>query len=115
MTGGRSVWSPHRVRTQLSRVQSFSHLCEVPSGLAFAVYKVRSHVTQSCNAARDPNEPAGQIASRELAIVRIKGALQRTEEFFRITEMLPMKLEFRIHRVGSSQAVSGRQNFGQSK
>jgi hypothetical protein len=34
----------------------------------------------SLGAARDHNEPAGQIASRELEIVRIKGALQRAEE-----------------------------------
>jgi hypothetical protein len=32
------------------------------------------------SAAREHNEPAGQIASRELEIVRIKGALQRAEE-----------------------------------
>jgi integrase len=34
----------------------------------------------SLNAAREHNEPAGQIASRELEIVKIKGALQRVEE-----------------------------------
>jgi hypothetical protein len=38
-----------------------------------------SHL-RSRNAAREHNEPAGQIASRELEIVRIKGALQRAEE-----------------------------------
>jgi hypothetical protein len=31
-------------------------------------------------AARGYREPAGQIASREMEIVRIKGALQRAEE-----------------------------------
>ena len=36
--------------------------------------------SRSLSAARDHNEPAGQIASRELEIVRIKGALQRAEE-----------------------------------
>jgi transcriptional regulator len=35
---------------------------------------------RSLNAAHEHNEPAGQIASRELEIVRIKGALQRAEE-----------------------------------
>jgi integrase len=35
---------------------------------------------RSLSTARDHNEPAGQIASRELEIVRIKGALQRAEE-----------------------------------
>jgi hypothetical protein len=35
---------------------------------------------RSLGAAREHNEPAGQIASRELEIVRIKGALQRAEE-----------------------------------
>jgi hypothetical protein len=30
--------------------------------------------------ARDHSEPAGQIAAREMEIVRIKGALQRVEE-----------------------------------
>jgi hypothetical protein len=35
---------------------------------------------RSLNMARDHNEPAGQIASRELEIVRIKGALQRAED-----------------------------------
>ena len=35
---------------------------------------------RSLAAARDHNDPAGQIASRELEIVRIKGALQRAEE-----------------------------------
>jgi hypothetical protein len=32
------------------------------------------------HSAHQHNEPAGQIASRELEIVRIKGALQRAEE-----------------------------------
>jgi len=31
-------------------------------------------------AARDHSEPAGQVAAREMEIVRIKGALQRAEE-----------------------------------
>jgi len=35
---------------------------------------------RSLVAARDHREPAGQIASREMEIVRIKGALQRAEE-----------------------------------
>jgi hypothetical protein len=35
---------------------------------------------RSLSAARDHNEPAGQIASRELETVRIKGALQRAED-----------------------------------
>lgn len=35
---------------------------------------------RSRNAAREHSEPAGQIASRELEIVRIEGALQRAEE-----------------------------------
>jgi hypothetical protein len=35
---------------------------------------------RSLSTARDHNEPGGQIASRELVIVRIKGALQRAEE-----------------------------------
>ncbi len=35
---------------------------------------------RSLSAEREHNEPAGQIASRELEIVRIKGALQRAEE-----------------------------------
>lgn len=35
---------------------------------------------RSLIAAHQHNEPAGQIASRELEIVRIKGALQRAEE-----------------------------------
>jgi hypothetical protein len=32
------------------------------------------------SAAPEHNEPAGQIASRELELVRIKGAVQRAEE-----------------------------------
>jgi len=35
---------------------------------------------RSLGAAHEHNEPAGQIASRELEIVRIKEALQRAEE-----------------------------------
>jgi hypothetical protein len=35
---------------------------------------------RSLSTAREHNETAGQIASRELEIVRIKGALQRAEE-----------------------------------
>jgi hypothetical protein len=35
---------------------------------------------RSLNTAHEHNQPAGQIASRELEIVRIKGALQRAEE-----------------------------------
>jgi integrase len=35
---------------------------------------------RSLSTAHEQNEPAGQIASRELEIVRIKGALQRAEE-----------------------------------
>jgi hypothetical protein len=35
---------------------------------------------RSLSAAHELNEPAGQIASRELEIVKIKGALQRAEE-----------------------------------
>jgi Phage integrase family len=35
---------------------------------------------RSLSASRGHNEPAGQIASREREIVRIKGALQRAEE-----------------------------------
>jgi integrase len=35
---------------------------------------------RSLGAARDHSEPAGQIAAREMEIVRIKGALQRAEE-----------------------------------
>ena len=35
---------------------------------------------RSLTTAREHNEPAGQIASRELEIVRINGALQRAEE-----------------------------------
>jgi hypothetical protein len=35
---------------------------------------------RSLSAAHDHNEPAGQIGSRDLEIVRIKGALQRAEE-----------------------------------
>jgi hypothetical protein len=40
----------------------------------------RASSSVTLNAAREHNEPAGQIASRELEIVRIKGALQRAEE-----------------------------------
>jgi hypothetical protein len=36
--------------------------------------------TRSLLAARGRSEPAGQIAAREIEIVRIKGALQRAEE-----------------------------------
>jgi hypothetical protein len=40
-----------------------------------------SPVTQrSLIAARNHNEPAGQIAARELELVRIKGALQKAKE-----------------------------------
>jgi uncharacterized protein (DUF2342 family) len=35
---------------------------------------------RSLDAARGHQEPAGQIAARELELVRIKGALQRAEE-----------------------------------
>lgn len=35
---------------------------------------------RNLNDEHEHNEPAGQIASRELEIVRIKGALQRAEE-----------------------------------
>jgi hypothetical protein len=35
---------------------------------------------RSLVAARGHSEPAGQIAAREMEIVRIKGALQRAEE-----------------------------------
>jgi hypothetical protein len=35
---------------------------------------------RSLEAARIHNEPAGQIAARELELVRIKGALQKAEE-----------------------------------
>jgi len=35
---------------------------------------------RSLVAARGYSEPAGQIAAREMEIVRIKGALQRAEE-----------------------------------
>jgi hypothetical protein len=35
---------------------------------------------RSLTAARSYSEPAGQIAARELELVRIKGALQRAEE-----------------------------------
>jgi len=35
---------------------------------------------RSLTAARGHHEPAGQIAAREMEIVRIKGALQRAEE-----------------------------------
>lgn len=35
---------------------------------------------RSLVAARSHSEPAGQIAAREMEIVRIKGALQRAEE-----------------------------------
>jgi hypothetical protein len=35
---------------------------------------------RSLEAARVHNEPAGQLAARELELVRIKGALQRIEE-----------------------------------
>jgi hypothetical protein len=35
---------------------------------------------RSLEAARIHHEPAGQIAARELELVRIKGALQRAEE-----------------------------------
>ena len=35
---------------------------------------------RSLAAARGHSEPAGQIASREMEIVRIKGALQRAED-----------------------------------
>src|ERR1700722_10859148 len=35
---------------------------------------------RSLAAARGHSEPAGQIASREMEIIRIKGALQRAEE-----------------------------------
>jgi hypothetical protein len=35
---------------------------------------------RSLAAARGHSEPAGQVAAREMEIVRIKGALQRAEE-----------------------------------
>jgi hypothetical protein len=35
---------------------------------------------RSLVAARSDSEPAGQLAAREMEIVRIKGALQRAEE-----------------------------------
>jgi hypothetical protein len=35
---------------------------------------------RSLTAARAHNEPAGQIAAREMEIIRIKGALQRADE-----------------------------------
>jgi hypothetical protein len=35
---------------------------------------------RSLDAALGHNEPAGQLAARELELVRIKGALQRAEE-----------------------------------
>jgi hypothetical protein len=41
--------------------------------------KLLSH-ERSLMAARGHGEPAGQIASREMEIVRIKGALQKAEE-----------------------------------
>jgi integrase len=77
-----------------------THLCALPTGehcprglvclgcthaqpkkSAVPVFKrmFASH-QRSLEAARIHNEPAGQIAARELELVRIKGALQRAEE-----------------------------------
>jgi hypothetical protein len=77
-----------------------THLCALPTGehcprgliclgcthaqpkrSAVPIFKrmLASH-QRSLTAAREHNEPAGQIASRELELVRIKGALQRAEE-----------------------------------
>ncbi|MCU1251829.1 MAG: integrase family protein [Edaphobacter sp.] len=77
-----------------------THLCALPTGehcprglvclgcthaqpkkSAVPVFKrmFASH-QRSLEAAMMHNEPAGQIAARELELVRIKGALQRAEE-----------------------------------
>lgn len=77
-----------------------THLCALPTGehcprglvclgcthaqpkkSAVPVFRrmLASH-QRSLSAAHEHNEPAGQIASRELEIIRIKGALQRAEE-----------------------------------
>ena len=77
-----------------------THLCALPTGehcprglvclgcthaqpkkSAVPVFRrmLASH-QRSLDAARGHNEPAGQIAARELELVRIKGALQRAEE-----------------------------------
>ena len=77
-----------------------THLCALPTGehcprglvclgcthaqlkkSAVPVFRrmLASH-QRSLDAARDHSEPAGQIAARELELVRIRGALQRAEE-----------------------------------
>jgi hypothetical protein len=77
-----------------------THLCALPTGehcprgliclgcthaqpkkSAVTIFRrmLASH-QRSLTAAHVHSEPAGQIASRELEIVRIKGALQRAEE-----------------------------------
>jgi integrase len=77
-----------------------THLCALPTGehcpkgliclgcahaqpkkSAVPIFRrmLNSH-ERSLGAARDHHEPAGQIAARELELVRIKGALQKAEE-----------------------------------
>ena len=71
-----------------------SHLCALPIGehcpkglICLGCARVQpifgrmlaSH-ERSLAAARGHSEPAGQIAAREMEIVRIKGALQRADE-----------------------------------
>jgi hypothetical protein len=51
-------------------IATYSHRC--PTSRSYQ---------RSLSAAGEHNEPAGQIASQEQEIVRIKGALQRAEEF----------------------------------
>jgi hypothetical protein len=66
-----------------STSSSTSRYRKVPSSVTRAVPVFRRMLAshqRSLNAAHEHKEPAGQIASRELEIVRIKGALQRAEE-----------------------------------
>jgi hypothetical protein len=53
-----------------------------PKKSAVPIFRRRMLVSheRSLVAARGHSEPAGQIAAREMEIVRIKGALQRAEE-----------------------------------
>jgi hypothetical protein len=59
----------------------FCHAHTQPKKSAVPIFRrmLASH-ERSLAAARSHSDPAGQIAAREMEIVRIKGALQRAEE-----------------------------------
>jgi hypothetical protein len=55
------------------------HVLFSPTRPVYCPRAVLASPERSLVAARDHSEPAGQIADREMEIVRIKGSLQRAE------------------------------------